>query len=53
VYKYTVTLKPIDDGVDRGSNPRTSTISTFAECAYDGGDMGIDTRKGESGVTGM
>lgn len=22
-------LKPINDGVDRGSNPRTSTINTF------------------------
>lgn len=45
-------LKPISDGVDRGSNPRTSTINTFTECVYVGGDLGIDARRRDSGVTG-
>ena len=48
-----VTLKHVDDGVDRGAVPRTSTINTLddvciktvsgtiqSQCVYDGGDTG-------------
>ena len=38
-YKYTVTLKPINDELDPGAIPGISTINTFTECAYDGDDQ--------------
>ena len=33
-------MKHVDDGVDGGAVPPTSTINTFTECAYDGGETG-------------
>ena len=45
-------MKPINDELDPGAVPGASTINTFTECAYDGGELRIDRRKRERGVTG-
>ena len=47
-----LTLKPINDELDTGATPVTSTINTLAQSAYAGGEVGIDRRKRERGVTG-
>ena len=39
-YKYTVTLKQRESILDPGAVPGDSTISTFAECVYDGVEIG-------------
>ena len=40
-------LKQSDDVLDAGAVPAASTINTFTECAYDGGELGSTGGIGE------